>query len=494
MNTNRKKSYSSFLYVLVAFFFFFSTLLPLAQAAPSNYITKGNTTEKVVAFTFDDGSDGTNFNRIVSILAKHNIKATFFLTGSGANSHPQPVRDVINAGHDIGNHSYSHPDFTTISTTEMLNQLNRTETVISNITGTSTKPFFRAPYGSTNSTVLNTVGNAGYTYTLHWTIDTIDWTGNSATDIHNRVMNNMVPGAIVLMHTGAGAAGTPQALETMIPALKNMGYRFVTISELLRINGNPSVPTLPETGGTTNYTVRSGDTLYAIALRYNTTVARIVAANNITNPNLIRVSQVLRIPTTSTTPTPTPPTTPPPTSTTTYTVRSGDTLYAIALRYGTTVQQLVSLNNISNPNLIRVGQVLRLPSSGGTPTPTSPPPTTPSQPPSSGTQNYTVRSGDTLYAIALRYGTTVQQLVSLNNISNPNLIRVGQVLRIPGGTGGGTTTPTPPPTTGTRYTVRAGDTLYVIALRYGTTVSSLVNANNISNPNLIRVGQVLVIR
>src|SRR5699024_10984456 len=130
-NTNRKKSYSSFLYVLVAFFFFFSTLLPLAQAAPSNYITKGNTTEKVVAFTFDDGSDGTNFDRIVSILAKHNIKATFFLTGSGANSHPQPVRDVINAGHDIGNHSYSHPDFTTISTTEMLNQLNRTETVIS---------------------------------------------------------------------------------------------------------------------------------------------------------------------------------------------------------------------------------------------------------------------------------------------------------------------------------------------------------------------------
>ncbi|MCC5890695.1 MAG: LysM peptidoglycan-binding domain-containing protein, partial [Alkalibacterium sp.] len=154
----------------------------------------------------------------------------------------------------------------------------------------------------------------------------------------------------------------------------------------------------------------------------------------------------------------------------------------IALRYNTTVARLVSLNNISNPNLISVGQVLIVSSSGGTTTP--PPPST--------STTYTVRSGDTLYAIALRYNTTVARLVSLNNISNPNLIRVGQVLTI--STSGGTTTPPPPPPTTTTYTVKSGDTLYAIALRYNTTVARLASVNNISNPNLIRVGQVLTIR
>lgn len=393
-------------------------LTPTFSAASSTFIRKGNTNEKVVALTFDDGSDGTNFNRIVSILDKHNIKATFFLTGSGAETHPGPVQDVFDAGHDIGNHSYNHPDFTDISTTSMQDQLARTETIISNITGVSTKPFFRAPYGATNQTVLNTVGNAGYLYTLHWTIDTIDWTGNSATAITSRVMDNIVPGAIILMHTGAGAAGTPQALETIIPRLKNMGYRFVTISELLNISANP-----PANNNTTQtYTVKAGDTLYAIALRYGTTISQLVSLNHITNPNLIRIGQVLRLPGNHTpAPVPTPTPTLPSTSTTSYTVKPNDTLYAIALKYGVSINHLVQMNNISNPNLILIEQVLLISQTTQTPAPTPPPATT---------TTYTVKSGDTLYALALRYQTSVSKIVQLNNISNPNLILVGQVLRI----------------------------------------------------------------
>ena len=471
MNTSRK-TFRRLFGVILSLLLLFTLSATPALAATSQIIYQGSTSNKVVALTFDDGSDGYNIQSILNTLSANNIKATFFLTGQGAENHPQAIKNIVSAGHDIGNHSYNHPDFTTVATTEMTNQLTRTETIITNLTGKSTKPFFRAPFGSYNSTVLQTVGNAGYTYTFQWTIDSLDWTGNSATDIYNRVINNIVPGAIVLMHTGYGANGTTAALPNIINQLRAMGYSFVTLSQLMNTTSTPG------TGTGTSYTVKAGDTLYAIALRYGVTVQAIVNANGLTNANLIRVGQVLTIPGTGT---PTTPTTP--TTGTSYTVKAGDTLYAIALRYGVTVQTIINANGITNANLIRVGQVLTIP---GTSTPTTPtPPTTPT----TGT-TYTVKAGDTLYAIALRYGVTVQQIVTANNITNANLISIGQVLTIPG-----TGTPTTPttPTTGTSYTVKAGDTLYAIALRYGVTITQLVNANGIANPNLIRVGQVLII-
>ena len=471
MNTSRK-AFRRLFGVILSLLLLFTLSATPALAATSQIIYQGSTSNKVVALTFDDGSDGYNIQSILNTLSANNIKATFFLTGQGAENHPQAIKNIVSAGHDIGNHSYNHPDFTTVATTEMTNQLTRTETIITNLTGKSTKPFFRAPFGSYNSTVLQTVGNAGYTYTFQWTIDSLDWTGNSATDIYNRVINNIVPGAIVLMHTGYGANGTTASLPNIINQLRAMGYSFVTLSQLMNTTSTPG------TGTGTSYTVKAGDTLYAIALRYGVTVQAIVNANGLTNANLIRVGQVLTIPGTGT---PTTPTTP--TTGTSYTVKAGDTLYAIALRYGVTVQTIINANGITNANLIRVGQVLTIP---GTSTPTTPtPPTTPT----TGT-TYTVKAGDTLYAIALRYGVTVQQIVTANNITNANLISIGQVLTIPG-----TGTPTTPttPTTGTSYTVKAGDTLYAIALRYGVTITQLVNANGIANPNLIRVGQVLII-
>ncbi len=407
MNTRKLRSIiAKIVCVFLGIFLSLSLAIP-AAAAPAQNVTRGPTSERVVAFTFDDGSDGTNINTILQTLSNHNIKATFFLTGTGINNHPQRIRNIVNQGHEVANHSYTHPDFTTISRAQIRNELQRTEEAVLNLTGVSTKPFFRPPYGAFNSTVLQHVGEAGYPYSVYWTIDTIDWTGNSSSDIVNRVMNNMTPGAIVLMHTGAGASGTPGALPTMITRLKNQGYRFVTMSQMMNLPSAPSGRT---------YTVRSGDTLYAIALRYSgVSVQQIANANNISNANLIRVGQVLTIPGSGGgTVTP-----PPPSSSVTYTVRSGDTLYRIALRYsGVSVQQIANANNISNANLIRVGQVLTIPGTGGG---TTPPPTS---------TTYTVRSGDTLYAIARRYNTTVARIASVNNISNTNLIRVGQVLTI----------------------------------------------------------------
>ncbi|TAA66479.1 LysM peptidoglycan-binding domain-containing protein [Planococcus salinarum] len=388
--------------VLVLVLFSLFSFSGQSDAASSTYITKGNTSSKVVALTFDDGSDGTNINKILSILSTHNVKATFFLTGSGAEDHPQDIKNIAAKGHQLGNHSYSHPDFRTLTAAQMKSQLDRTETIIKNLTGKTTKPIFRAPFGSVNADVLSGVGAAGYGYTIQWNIDTIDWRGYSATTITNKVVNNIVPGSIVLMHTGAGAPGTPIALPNIITQLKAKGYSFVTVSQLLN---------LPSSGSTT-YTVKAGDTLYGIAQRFNTTVAKIAAANNITNVNYLRIGQVLIIPGTSTAPTP------PPATSTTYTVKAGDTLYAIAQRFNTTVAKIAAANNITNVNLLRIGQVLIIPG-----TSTAPPPAT--------TIKYTVKAGDTLYAIALRYNTTVAKIAAANNITNVNFLRIGQVLIIP---------------------------------------------------------------
>ncbi|HET6965334.1 MAG TPA: LysM peptidoglycan-binding domain-containing protein [Acidimicrobiales bacterium] len=173
---------------------------------------------------------------------------------------------------------------------------------------------------------------------------------------------------------------------------------------------------------------------------------------------------------------------------TTYTVHAGDTLSAIAARYGVSTSYLAELNGISDPNVILPGEVIRL--SGR-----------PASAPAGGTStsggSYVVRMGDTLDAIAERCNTSPAELAVLNHLSNPNLILVGQVLRLPSGAAA---TPAASPGTSTgagpragRYTVRTGDTLGAIAARFGTTVASLAAANHIADPNVIEVGQVLLL-
>ncbi len=254
-------------------------------AEESQLVSTVNTSSKVIALTFDDGSDGNNIPEILRILSENNVKGTFFITGTAAESHPELIKNILAQGNQIGNHSYSHPYFTQLSSVQIKDELDKADAVVKNITGQSTKPFFRPPFGDYNSSVLQAVGDAGYTRTIKWTIDTLDWQGISASEITQKVLNNASPGSIVLMHAGAGATNTPGALPGIISNLKAMGYKIVTIPELL---------TYASTG--TQYTVKAGDNLSKIAATYGATVQEIVDANNIANSNLIYVGQVLTIP------------------------------------------------------------------------------------------------------------------------------------------------------------------------------------------------------
>ena len=170
------------------------------------------------------------------------------------------------------------------------------------------------------------------------------------------------------------------------------------------------------------------------------------------------------------------------TETITYTVQRGDTLWAIARRYGTTSGEIAEINNISNPNLIYPGQELRIPTNS-----------TIEGEETRGTGDiiYTVQRGDSLSKIAREYNVTVAHIVELNDITNPNLIYPGEKLRI---TESDVTNLSPIPKNNySTYTVRRGDTLSGIARRFGVSVNYLVTANNIQNPNLIFPGQILIV-
>ena len=213
---------------------------------------------------------------------------------------------------------------------------------------------------------------------------------------------------------------------------------------------------IPPEGAEGNYyTVKAGDTLYGIASKYGISVDELKAANNLSS-NTLTIGKVLVIPQVEEPETP---------DENIYTVKSGDTLYSIANKYGMTVNELKALNNLTS-NTLSIGQKLVV-SEGNAAT----------------LDTYTVKSGDTLYSIANKYGLTVNELKSLNNLTS-DLLSIGQVLNV----SNSAVTPTPTNT----YTVKSGDSLYSIAKQYGVTVDALKSANG-KTSNLLSIGEVLVI-
>jgi len=225
--------------------------------------------------------------------------------------------------------------------------------------------------------------------------------------------------------------------------------------------------------GSFSYTIKSGDTLYKLAMTYNTTVEAIMRINPGINPNNLQIGQRICIPQTTT-----PPPTTCPRGTFVYTIKSGDTLYKLAITYNTTVEAIMAVNPGINPNNLQIGQRICIPET------TPQPPMCPR-----GTFAYTIKAGDTLYMLAIRYNTTVEAILAANPGIDPNNLRIGQVICIP------ETTPQPPmcPIGTFAYTIKAGDTLYMLAIRYNTTVEAILAANPGLNPNNLQIGQVICI-
>lgn len=242
-------------------------------------------------------------------------------------------------------------------------------------------------------------------------------------------------------------------LGTTVSELKkenNLTTNTLQIGEVLRI---PTKEIYEEEENI--YIVQKGDTLYSVAMANNTTVDELKRINNLTS-NILSTGQLLKIPSALL-----------PEST--YIVKKGDSLYSIANKYNTTVDELKRINNLTS-NILSIGQVLKLPSDKVSDVEKE-----------ENTISYTVQKGDSLYSIARKYSTTIDKIKDLNNLTT-NLLSIGQVLLIPTDTNLETT-----------YTVQKGDSLYSIAKKYDTTVDRLKQLNNLKS-NLLSIGQILIVR
>jgi peptidoglycan/xylan/chitin deacetylase (PgdA/CDA1 family) len=194
----------------------------------------------VVALTFDAGANANGVSSIVSTLNKGHIAGTFFLTGNFCTHFPASVTQIATGDYRLGNHSVSHPRFPTLTNAQIDDEILGAERTIIAVSHKSPRPFFRFPYGATDYRSLHEVNRLGYV-AVGWTVDTLGWKGTSSgvtvASIVNRVIANLQPGEIVLMHVGSnptdGSTLDAQALPSLISAIASHGYGFVTMDELL---------------------------------------------------------------------------------------------------------------------------------------------------------------------------------------------------------------------------------------------------------------------
>jgi len=196
-------------------------------------IVRADTKQQQVVFTFDAGSGNQSLDTVLAALAKYNLQTSFFITGQWTAKYPNGVKKIAAAGQEIFNHTYSHPHLTQISDEQIIDELTRTDNIISGLTGQSTKPYFRPPYGDRNQHVRDVAASLGYR-SVYWTVDTWDWResdGVTAARVRARILDNLAPGNIYLMHLGDNITG--QILDEMFSKILNQGYQIAPLSTAL---------------------------------------------------------------------------------------------------------------------------------------------------------------------------------------------------------------------------------------------------------------------
>ncbi len=194
---------------------------------------------RTVALTFDAGANSAGLPSILQTLGTAGVRATFFLTGTWAGANPAGVAAIVAAGHRVGNHSMTHPGFSTLSDAQIAQQLAGAQAAIT-AAGADSRPLFRFPFGERDARTIAAVNALGYV-PVRWTVDTLGWKGTSggitAQIVADRALSGLQPGEIILMHVGSnpddGSTLDADALPQLIDRIRQAGYAFATLDALL---------------------------------------------------------------------------------------------------------------------------------------------------------------------------------------------------------------------------------------------------------------------
>lgn len=197
-------------------------------------INSVETEDKKLSLTFDVAWGNEDIHQLLDILEKYDVHATFFVTGEWAQSYPEDVLAICEAGHDLGNHGERHRNMKQLSEEEMVQELMNAHNTVKEITGVE-MDLFRPPYGDYDDAVIRNAGENGY-YTIQWDVDSLDWKDYGVDSIIQTVLEhkNLKNGSIILCHSGAKYM--PEALEQVICGLKEKGYEIVPVSQLIYKN------------------------------------------------------------------------------------------------------------------------------------------------------------------------------------------------------------------------------------------------------------------
>lgn len=199
------------------------------------------TDEKVVYLTFDNGYEKGYTGKVLDILKKKEVPATFFITGHYINSAPDLVKRMVREGHIVGNHSWSHPDFASMNETRIKDELQKVEKAVADLTEQESMMYLRPPRGTFSEKSLAVTENLGYV-TMFWSLAFVDWHTDAQKGweyAYRSVMNQIHPGAVILLHTVS--QDNAEALEKMIDEMRKQGYTFKSLDDLVmkRLLPNP---------------------------------------------------------------------------------------------------------------------------------------------------------------------------------------------------------------------------------------------------------------
>jgi peptidoglycan/xylan/chitin deacetylase (PgdA/CDA1 family) len=209
-------------------------MFALPPAIVAGELVRLQTPQRVVALTFDGGGNADSAQHVLSVLRREHVRATFFLTGHFVRTYPALAR-TIGRRYPVGNHTVNHFDLTRMPVGQARREIVRGALMIQRATGRDTHPYFRFPYGARNGATLRLANSLGYV-SVRWTVDTWGWMGRSEQSVAGatgRVLDQLVPGEIVLMHLGSSRDSSTidsNALPSIIRAVRARGYRFVTLA------------------------------------------------------------------------------------------------------------------------------------------------------------------------------------------------------------------------------------------------------------------------